>query len=156
MVQGRPLFNVVRLLGVLILCSGLYFVAFQSLNKEGDALIVPPAGKEDLIRVTSPVTGSVVTSPLTVVGEARGNWFFEATFPVYVTDWDGLIIGEGFATAEGEWMTTSFVPFTAVITFNTAEIRGHYSNRGTLILKKHNASGLPEHDDALEVPILLK
>ena len=29
-----------------------------------------------------------------------------------------------------------------------------YSNRGALILKKDNPSGLPEHDDALEVPIL--
>lgn len=112
--------------------------------------------KNNLIRLTSPLPNAEISSPLTITGEARGNWFFEANFPIYVTDWDGLIIGEGYATAQGEWMTTEFVPFKATLTFKTADISGQYSNRGTLILKKDNPSGLPEHDDALEIPIYLK
>lgn len=106
--------------------------------------------KTDLIRLNSPRPGDVVASPLTVSGEARGYWFFEASFPVYVTNWDGLIIGEGIATAEGNWMTEDFVPFTAELTFEKPDL---YPERGTLILKKDNPSGLPEHDDALEIPI---
>jgi len=112
--------------------------------------------KSDLIRLTSPLPNAEVTSPLTITGEARGNWYFEASFPVMLTDWDGKILAEGFATAHGEWMTTDFVPFTATITFATADISGQYANRGTLILKKDNPSGLPEHDDALEIPVVLK
>lgn len=131
----------------------------QCTTKDGtyftEEITPSPTGKENLIRVMSPSPGSRVTSPLTITGEARGTWFFEASFPVYVTDWDGLIIGEGIATAKGEWMTEEFVPFTAVITFDTSKIRGNYSERGTLVLKKDNPSGLPEHDDALEIPILL-
>jgi hypothetical protein len=106
--------------------------------------------KLDLIRLDAPRPNGVVTSPLVIEGEARGYWFFEGDFPVVVTDWDGLIIAENYATAEGEWMTEEFVPFRAVVEFDVPS----YSNRGTLILRKDNPSGLPEHDDALEIPIL--
>ena len=111
--------------------------------------------KQDLIRLNSPRPNDTVTSPIQISGVARGNWYFEATFPVILTDWDGRIIAEGYAIADGEWMTTEFVPFTATLTYNYADIAGGYSNRGILILKKDNPSGLPEHDDALEIPIIL-
>ncbi len=111
--------------------------------------------KTDLIRLTSPLPNNEVTSPFIVTGEARGSWFFEASFPVYLTDWDGKIIAEGLATAEGDWMTTDFVLFKAILTYNSAEISGQYSNRGTLILKKDNPSGLSKHDDALEIPVVI-
>lgn len=111
--------------------------------------------KNDLIRLTSPLPGAILTSPVTITGEARGNWFFEASFPVFITDWDGKIIAQGTATAQSDWMTTDFVPFTATLTFTTADISGQYSDKGTLILKKDNPSGLSENDDALEIPIHL-
>ena len=148
--------SLISLLMLLIIGGAVYYAMHTPAPEGGVVVESELTGKEDLIRVTSPRAGSAVTSPLTISGEARGNWFFEASFPVYVADWDGLIIGEGYATAEGEWMTSDFVPFTATITFDTEEIRGQYSDRGTLILKKANASGLPEHDDALEIPIILK
>lgn len=112
--------------------------------------------KSDLIRLTSPLPGAEITSPVIITGEARGTWFFEASFPVYLTDWDGKIIAQGVAAAKSDWMTTDFVPFTATLTFTTADISGNYSDKGTLILKKDNPSGLPEHDDALEIPVRLK
>lgn len=111
--------------------------------------------KSDLIRLTSPLPGAEIKSPITITGEARGTWYFEASFPIFLTDWDGKIIAQGIATAQGEWMTANFVPFKATLTYNFADA-GAYSNRGTLILKKDNPSGLPEHDDALEIPVLLK
>ncbi len=110
--------------------------------------------KANLIRITSPRPNQTIQSPLTITGEARGYWFFEASFPVVLTDWDGLIIGQGIAQAKSEWMVTDFVPFEATLTF-TAD-KNAYSNRGTLILRKDNPSGLPEHDDALEIPVLIK
>lgn len=110
--------------------------------------------KMDLIKLTTPRPNDIVSSPLVITGQARGPWFFEASFPVYLTNWDGLIIAEGIATAQGEWMTTEFVPFTATLTF--AVDPQVYSKAATLILKKDNPSGLPEHDDALEIPLMLK
>jgi len=107
--------------------------------------------KSDLIRVTSPLSNSEVKSPLVITGKARGTWFFEASFPVVMVDWDGRIIGEGHAEAQSNWMTEDFVPFEATLTFNVDS--NAYSNKGALILKKDNPSGLPEHDDAIEIPV---
>lgn len=90
-----------------------------------------------------------ISSPLVVTGRARGYWFFEASFPVVLTDWDGKIIADGYATAEGEWMTEDFVPFYFTLTFD----KPAYGERGTLILRKDNPSGLPEHDAAVEIPV---
>lgn len=112
------------------------------------------AQKADLIRVTSPLPNATVSSPLAITGEARGNWYFEASFPVVLVDWDGKIIAQGIAHAKGEWMTTGFVPFEATLTF--VADKNAYSNRGSLILKKDNPSGLPQNDDALEIPVLIK
>lgn len=109
------------------------------------------ASLNDLIVLESPLPDAVVESPLTITGKARGTWFFEASFPVMLTNWDGLIIAQGIATAEGDWMTEDFVPFTATLTFTVDP--DVYSTRGSLILKKDNPSGLPEYDAALEVPV---
>ncbi len=104
------------------------------------------------IFVTLPLTGQEIKSPLAIEGQARGFWYFEASFPVMLTNWDGLIIAQGIATAQEEWMTEDFVPFKAELTFTKPE----YGERGSLILKKDNPSGLPEHDDAIEVPIVFE
>ena len=106
----------------------------------------------DLIQLSTPLPNEEVSSPLVIKGQARGNWFFEASFPVVLVNWDGLIIAEGYATAQDDWMTEEFVPFEATLEF----IKPDYSNRGALILQKDNPSGLPENDNALEVPILFE
>lgn len=107
--------------------------------------------KANLIRLDTPRPNQTISSPLTIKGQARGFWFFEASFPIFIVDWDGRIIAQGIAQADGEWMTTEFVPFTATLTF--AIDKNVYSNRGAIILKKDNPSGLSENDDALEIPI---
>lgn len=113
------------------------------------------ASLANLIRVDEPNDNDIVRSPLTVEGEARGTWYFEASFPVVLVNWDGLIIAEGIATAEGEWMTEDFVPFTAELTFDDPYQEGDpdFMQNGTLILQRSNPSGLPENDAALEIPV---
>lgn len=110
------------------------------------------AEKDDLIRVFAPDSETPLTSPLTIRGEARGSWYFEATFQVVLTNWDGLIIAEGYATAQGDWMTENYVPFTATLKFATPDVS--VSNKGSLILQASNPSGLPANDKALEIPII--
>jgi len=116
--------------------------------------------KTDLIRIDSPRPNQGITSPLTLTGEARGVWYFEASFPIILTDWDGRIIAEHYAEAQSEWMTENFVPFEGVLEFekpySDMGTIPDFMKRGTLILKKDNPSGLPEHDDALEIPILFE
>lgn len=112
----------------------------------------PISEYKDLIKVTTPMPGDEITSPLIIKGEARGMWFFEGDFPVVLTNWDGLIIAEGYASSEGEWMTEEYVPFTATINFEKPD----FGEKGTVILQKDNPSGLPENDDAFEFDIIFK
>ncbi|MDP2695852.1 MAG: Gmad2 immunoglobulin-like domain-containing protein [bacterium] len=113
----------------------------------------------NLIRLTSPLPNEAIKSPLKITGEARGYWFFEATFPVVLTDWDGKIIAQHYAEAQldpndenSTWMTEDFVPFEAILEFE----QPIYGERGSLILQKDNPSGLTEHDNALEISIRFK
>jgi hypothetical protein len=122
----------------------------EEIENENNVVL---AEKENLVKVFSPAIYESVSNPLIITGEAIGPWFFEASFPILVVDWNGLIIGEGFATAQDEWMTTEFVPFTASVEFDVSKISGNYSDKGWIILQKDNPSGLPEFDDALEFEI---
>lgn len=100
-----------------------------------------------MIRVDEPQPNAVVTSPLTVTGEARGLWYFEASFPVKLLDASGDQLAIAPAQAQGEWMTTEFVPFTVTLTFVTDD------ETGTLVLEKDNPSGLPEHAAEIRIPV---
>ena len=100
------------------------------------------------VRVFTPVKNQIVSSPLVILGEARGNWFFEASFPITIQDDAGRELGQGIAQAKGEWMTTDFVLFEATLTFSPPS-----PDTGTLILHKDNPSGLPENDDRVEMPL---
>lgn len=102
----------------------------------------------DIIKVSLPIPGEVVTSPLVVTGEARGNWYFEASFPVRLYDANGVELAVIPAQAQGEWMTTEFVPFSATLNFGMP-----ITPTGTLVLEKDNPSGMPELDDKISIPV---
>lgn len=107
--------------------------------------------KADLIQASFPRPGVTITSPLVATGQARGNWFFEASFPVSILDAGGNVIGQGYAQAQGEWMTTDFVPFESIVIEFTPQPAG---STGTVVLHKDNPSGLPENDDELLIPVV--
>lgn len=109
--------------------------------------------KDAKIFIETPEVGAAIQSPLVVKGWARGVWFFEASFPLVLVNWDGLIIAQGVASAKDEWMTQEYVPFEGTLTFDSPEYIGDFSKRGALILQKDNPSGLPEFDDAVEISI---
>lgn len=111
---------------------------------------------ENLIEVNSLSKDNLISSPLIIEGQARGYWFFEGSFPVILTDWDGKIIAESYAQAQGKWMTEDFVPFKATIEFEKPEIIGDFAKRGALILKKDNPSDLPENDRAFEISVMFE
>lgn len=101
--------------------------------------------------VNAPKANTSVGSRFEVSGEAPGNWFFEASFPIQIRDKDGNVIGRTHANALSDWMTTSQVSFSS-----TVNVEGGYTGPATLILMKDNPSGLPEHDDAVEVPVVIQ
>ncbi len=132
------------LFGLAALVLVVLILAFVQLSRKEEA----PGN--DLIRVSSPAEDELVASPLQVTGEARGNWYFEASFPMELLDANGNQIALGIGEAQGDWMTTDFVPFRGTLVFTTAS-----TPTGTLVLHKDNPSGLAEFDDEVRIPVRL-
>ena len=103
------------------------------------------------IFITYPKEDILSTSPMKISGRAPGTWFFEANMPITLTNWDGLIIAEGNVKATSDWMTTEYVPFEGELEFKNTD----YGNKGFLIIRKDNPSGLSKFDDSVEMMVKL-
>lgn len=106
------------------------------------------ATTSDKVRVDSPDLLQPLASPLQIKGEARGAWYFEASFPIRLYDGRNKLLATGIAQAQGEWMTENFVPFVAELKFAKPE-----TENGILVFEKGNPSGLPEHSEEMRVPV---
>lgn len=102
------------------------------------------------IQVSQPTINSMVASPLMITGQAKGSWYFEASFPIKIYNSSNVLIGQTVGQAQGNWMTTSFVPFTATLTF-PAQITG---SSGTIVFEKDNPSGEPGNADSYALSII--
>ncbi len=104
--------------------------------------------KDDLIKVESLKANQKITSPLTITGEARGTWYFEASFPVRIEDANGKVLVQAPAQAQGEWTTENYVPFSVTLSFVKPQ-----SGNGFIVFERDNPSGLPENANELRVPV---
>lgn len=102
------------------------------------------------LAITAPVPGATVSQKFTITGKAPGPWYFEASFPIIVSDKDGNKIATGYGQAQGDWMTTSLVPFSAQIDV------GAYTGPVTINLLRDNPSGLPENDDSASFELVIQ
>src|SRR5690606_29078745 len=100
--------------------------------------------------VAQPAPDAAVRSPIELSGEARGSWFFEGSFPFRLQTDNGDVLASGAVQAEGDWMTTDFVPFSATIEFDVES-----RTAGSLVLMNDNPSGLPENDAAVTLALEL-
>lgn len=107
-----------------------------------------PVGEDAEVVIEVPTLGQTVSSPLTVRGKARGSWFFEANIRAELLDANGDSIVQGHGTADGDWMTADFVPFTAELTFTAPK-----TATGILRIRNDNPSGLPEKEKSFDVPV---
>lgn len=107
-------------------------------------------GADAMVREISITPGQKIgPAPIKVTGEAKGNYYFEASFPIKLTDTNGKVLGQGIAKAQGDWMTENFVPFVADFSFSPAT-----TTEGVLILQRDNPSGMPENDASYSIPVL--
>ncbi len=120
----------------------------SSVGRTGPNCEFAACPESQMIEVDFPKSGDAVSSPLKVTGKARGNWYFEASFPVKLFDGNGRQIAVVPAQAKGEWMTTEFVPFEATLVFDLPATAS-----GTLVLKRDNPSGLPQNDASMSIPV---
>ena len=155
---------------IAILAAGAWFVTGRDATPEpqtnpegkpsqvGPSTPPPPIVKatydnatEDMIVVTTPLPGATSSRIVEVEGRARGNWYFEANFPIEIQSPEGDVLVRIGVQAKGPWMTTEFVPFSASLT-----LPPNYHGPATLILRNDNASGLPEYDRSVSIPIVVQ
>ncbi|MDE1924563.1 MAG: Gmad2 immunoglobulin-like domain-containing protein [Patescibacteria group bacterium] len=119
----------------------------------GEGATTTPAASgsslDDLIKVTTPAPNASVASPLMVEGQARGNWFFEATAPMALLDANGSVIAQGAITDSGDWTSGDFGAFTGSLTFPDQPA----GSQGTLVLSNDNPSGNPATQKTLDIPV---
>lgn len=134
---------VVIIIILIIGIGGYYFFVIKTqkpIDRENS--------KDDLIKVFLPAINQVIKNPLLIEGEARGIWYFEASFPIRLVDANGNVLGFAIAQAQSDWMTENFVPFKAQLAFATSS-----TENGVLILEKDNPSGLSQNNDKLQIPV---
>jgi Immunoglobulin-like domain of bacterial spore germination len=103
---------------------------------------------KDLITVESINVGDEVRSPLTVYGKARGPWYYENAFPILIHDENGVPVGRGIALAQGSTESDEFVPFKAIVTFESFGTKG-----SVLFVSNDNPSGNPGGIRTLSIPV---
>lgn len=133
-----------------------YHVALIDASQDSATLVVTKPGVTQpnvatspnhvAIVVTTPQPDQSIHSPMTVSGRARGPWYFEASFPITLLDANGAVLVQ--THAQGEWMTTKFVPFTATLVFNPPA-----TATGELVLENDNPSGEAANAQMHRIPV---
>ncbi len=133
---------------IIIIGFVLYFAGSSNTVTPPPAPVGQPAFTSAKVIVDNVGPNSLVTSGMEITGKAR-LYYFEASFPVTLVDAKGKVILQTYAQAEDNWMTEEFVPFKVV----NFEFSKPATSTGKLILAKDNPSGLPEHDEQVEIPV---
>ncbi|PIS34476.1 MAG: hypothetical protein COT37_02315 [Parcubacteria group bacterium CG08_land_8_20_14_0_20_43_9] len=131
---------------VILVAIGIAVLLDSGKSPEPEDGIIP---KPEIV-ADWPQPNQIVHSPIVIEGEARGFWFFEASFPVKLLDDKGQEIARHYVQATGDWMTADFVPFRGELEYNVMA-----TTSAILVLQKDNPSGLPENDKSIEIPIII-
>ncbi len=123
---------------------------FENKLEPSSFTILKSSEGEMPTRVFSPEAGALISSPLTVKGEAPGSWFFEATLRLRLLDDKGNIIANSWGQAGSDWMTENYVPYEGVLEFKTE------AETGELVILNDNPSGLPENEVFVKIPVRFK
>ena len=138
--------KIIYILILLIIFLGFYFIQ-KSDSKESDFLY--NNSSKDLIFVTNPSPNDKISKQFKLLGQAKGFWYFEASFPVEVYDSNNNLIFQTFAKAQGDWMIEDFVPFVSDINI------ANYQGAVKVVLKRDNPSGDTKNDADLSFKLVV-
>ncbi len=154
------LFVIVVLLGYIIFSKNKIEVMDSNINTVNDEILQDNdvvntitnilGNKDDLVSL-SVKAGQEVGGKLKIKGSVKGAYFFEANILINILDTNKNILKNGHATATSEWMTADPVVFEGDIDFTNIANGPAY-----IEIHNDNASGLPEHDKSILIPIIIK
>lgn len=94
--------------------------------------------------------GQEVGGVMAVSGAVQGGYFFEANIILNILNEDKKVLRTTNGNAKTEWMTSEPVGFDAVLDFS-----GLRNGLGFIEIHNDNASGLPENDKSILIPIII-
>ncbi|MFA6586273.1 MAG: Gmad2 immunoglobulin-like domain-containing protein [Candidatus Paceibacterota bacterium] len=161
--------NTVLLLILIVLVGVAIYIMFQNtevylsvfqkeaLNEKID-LTQPPivfkdgmlGNKDDLISF-SIVPYTKVHGILSYRGVIKGGYFFEGNILINILDSNKNILMKSNAVAKTDWMTSGPVSFEGNIDFTSLK-----KGAGYFEIHNDNASGLPENDKFVSIPIVIE
>lgn len=103
--------------------------------------------KEDLIAFTI-LPGSKISGILEFSGSIKGAWFFEGNILVNVLDENKNVLLNSNATATTDWMTIESVEFEG-----NFDLTNLPKGKAYIEIKNDNASGEPEFDKSIMIPV---
>jgi cell division protein YceG involved in septum cleavage len=106
--------------------------------------------KQDLV-FFSINPGQKVSGILEITGSVRNAYFFEANILINVLDANKNVLKNGYANATTDWMTVEPVSFEGSIDFS-----GLASGPAYIEIHNDNASGLPENDKSILIPVIIE
>ncbi|MFA6177854.1 MAG: Gmad2 immunoglobulin-like domain-containing protein [Candidatus Paceibacterota bacterium] len=106
--------------------------------------------KDDLISF-SIWPNTKVRGVLSYRGIIKGGYFFEANILINILDSNKKIIKQSNAMAKDDWMTAGPVNFEGNIDFS-----GLLKGPAYFEIHNDNASGLPENDKSILIPIIIE
>jgi hypothetical protein len=136
----------VIIIGAIIITAEFFAHTPDPVTKQPTFFIVSDT---EQVLIEEPFTEDIIGPTVAFSGSASGTWFFEGDFPVTLFDDNNIVLGQSFATAEGEWMTTEPVAFSGGLALTQAPT----SSTGRLVFSKDNPSDLPEHDASVSLPV---
>lgn len=107
--------------------------------------------KDDLISFSIVPGAKMPNGILSYRGSIKGGYFFEGNILINILDANKNLLKASNAMAIGEWMTEGPVEFEGNIDFTDLPKGEAYFE-----IKNDNASGLPENDKSILIPILIE
>jgi len=138
----KYLISVITIAMIVLVSATLIF----DWGRKNNSSLMDQSGE---IIIDTPKANSVIGDNVKISGQAKGNWYFEASFPIQIQDSDGNILATSTAIAESNWMTENFVPFNSLIIFSVPTTTSY----GKIVFKNDNPSGDPVKDKFFEVPV---
>lgn len=161
--------NLVILVVVIILLLGLLFIVknvpvpapigpngeTQTIGNtdEPDYQPVPleVSGNKDDLVFSSIKPGDTIGGQMTLLATVQGAYFFEGNIGITIEDIAGNILKQTYGMATTEWMTTGPVTFTSAL-----DLTDIPPGPGYIVIRADNASGLPEHDKSIKIPVVFQ
>jgi hypothetical protein len=106
--------------------------------------------KQDLVYFSID-TGQKVSGQMAIMGSVKNAYFFEANILINILDANKNILKNGHGNATTDWMTVEPVSFEGNI-----DLSGLPKGFAYIEIHNDNASGLPENDKSILIPIIIE